>query len=213
MTHSLHRFGDEEDLKQDFVVMAMPSKGLNDVGSGPKIKRHLEICAKHHPVNLGGMKVGNACDYSFEEIISHSNDYVSTFNGVFTDRDTVRDTVKELKEANLGLSTVISGVYTETKSIADELGFVPHTVNFSLGIWGKKELLPEPEILEIVTLCGHGMISQHLVRFYMNKVAKGYDAHKAALELGHFCYCAIANIDRIETVLRKGISHPKEQKG
>ncbi|MBO6157786.1 MAG: hypothetical protein J6P72_00835 [Firmicutes bacterium] len=204
MTHSSHRFGTKEGLKKDFVVMAMASKGVNDVGSGPKIKEHLTICAEHNPVNLGGMKVGNLCNQTKEEIIAGAKDYVSTFNGVFCDRDTVRDVVKELIDKKVGLSTVISGVYTETKSIADELGFVPHTVNFPLGIWGKKELLPEPEILAITTQCGHGMISQHLVRYYMQRVADGFDAHKAAKEVCRYCYCAIANLDRVERILKEG---------
>jgi hypothetical protein len=36
MTHSLHRAGSKEDLRKDFVIMSMPAKGINDVGSGKK---------------------------------------------------------------------------------------------------------------------------------------------------------------------------------
>jgi hypothetical protein len=206
MTHSLHRFGDEENLKQDFVVMAMASRGVNDKGSGPKIKKHLTICQKYRPVNLGGLKIGNACNFTQQEILDRAGaDYVSTFNGVFTDRETTKKVLREIIDEKVGLSTVVSGLYSETCAMAQELGIQPHTVNHSLGIWGKKELLPEPQILEIITLCGHGMISQHLVRHYFEKVKKGYDADAAAREIGRFCYCAICNVDRIASVLRRGL--------
>ncbi len=39
MTHTLHRLGkDESLLKQDFVLLAMPSKDINHVGSGLKLR-------------------------------------------------------------------------------------------------------------------------------------------------------------------------------
>jgi hypothetical protein len=211
MTHSLHRFGPEESLEKDFVVMTMASRGVTEKGSGPKIVKHLTICKAHNPVNMGGLKIGNTCNFTPDEVLSHAGaDLVSTFNGVFTDRETTKKVLKEIVDQKIGLSVVVSGLYAETEAIAKELGIKPHTVNHSLGIWGKKELLPEPEILEITTLCGHGMISQHLVRFYFDKVKKGYDADKAAKEIGKFCYCAICNVARIADVLRRGLPQRKE---
>jgi hypothetical protein len=209
MTHSLHRFGAKEDLKRDYVILAMPSKGNTDVGSAPKIKKHLSICNKHHPICLGGQKVGNSCLITAEELINNARDIVSTYNGVFSVKEAVRDILKEEIEAQVGLSIVISGVYDEVKDIADSLGIKTHTVNFSLGIWGKTELLPEPEILEITTLCGHGLISQHLVRHYFEKVSKGYSAQKAAKEIGALCYCSICNLERIAEILEKGLNLKK----
>lgn len=207
MTHSLHRFGKKEDLKKDYVVMAMASKGINEEGSAYKIKKHLEICQKYNPTNLGGLKVGNLCTATAKEILTNVGDYVSTFNGVYCDCEVVKNVVQEIITEKVGLSTIISGVYEETKAIADELGFKPHTVNHSLGIWGRKELLPEPEVLEIITMCGHGMISQHLVKFYFKKVENGYDPKKAATEIGRFCYCAICNIDKVASILKKGFKN------
>ena len=44
MTHTLHRLGtDESILKQDFVLLTMPSKDINHVGSAPKLRRFFEI--------------------------------------------------------------------------------------------------------------------------------------------------------------------------
>jgi hypothetical protein len=209
MTHSLHRFGSEEELKKDFIVMAMPSKGITEVGSAEKIKKHLAICKRHDPNCMGGQKVGNSCLISEDEIIGNAKDIVSTYNGVFSDKNIVKDVLQEEIDEQVGLSIVVSGVYSETKDIADQLGIFPNAVNFSLGIWGKKELLPEPEILEITTLCGHGLISQHLVRNYFKKVEKGYSAEKAAREIGSLCYCSICNLERIADVLKGGL--PRKQ--
>ena len=53
MTHSLHRRGDYDSLKEDFVVLGCPSTGVNRAGSAPKTRNFLSICYKHGPVNLG----------------------------------------------------------------------------------------------------------------------------------------------------------------
>ena len=209
MTHSLHRSGPEKDLKKDFVVMCMPSKGITDAGSTPKVQKHLAICSKHNPINLGGAKIGAACVFSHEQIINNVCGHVGTYNAVFSDKETVVNVLREEIEEKIGLSIVISGVYEETKDIAKQLGIKPHTVNFSLGVWGKRELLPEPEILEIATWCGHGLISHNLVRHYFDKVAKGYSAEKAAKEIATPCYCAIANLERIAQILERGLSSAK----
>ena len=43
MTHTLHRPGSPESLSRDYVLLFMPSKDINHVGSGPKLRRMLEI--------------------------------------------------------------------------------------------------------------------------------------------------------------------------
>jgi len=52
MTHSLHRRGDLESLKDDFVVLGCPATGVNKKGSAPKTQKFLSICYKHGPINL-----------------------------------------------------------------------------------------------------------------------------------------------------------------
>ena len=56
--------------------------------------------------------------------------------------------------AKLGISTVVSGLIDEVKSIAEEAGLQPHTALLSLGIHGKRSVLPEDEILEIALGAG-----------------------------------------------------------
>ena len=54
MTNSLHRYyGNEESFRDDYVIFAIPSKGINDEDSVPRLKEFLRICTKYNPVNLG----------------------------------------------------------------------------------------------------------------------------------------------------------------
>jgi len=60
MTNPLHRFGDAESFRDDYVVFAIASRGKNDVDSVPKLKRFLEIARGFDPVNLGDARHGGA---------------------------------------------------------------------------------------------------------------------------------------------------------
>ena len=41
MTNTLHRFGTSESFRDDIVIFARTSKGKNDKGCVPKLKRFL----------------------------------------------------------------------------------------------------------------------------------------------------------------------------
>ncbi len=43
MTNTLHRYGDAESFRDDYIVFAIASKGKNDKGAVPKLRRFLEI--------------------------------------------------------------------------------------------------------------------------------------------------------------------------
>ncbi len=203
MTHSLHRLGPKEDLQDDFVVMSMPSKGINDEGSAPKVKRHLALLNHHNPVNLGGLKVRNLYMKSAQEIIDGVPDAPSTFNGVFTNQGEITKILQELKEEELGLSVVISGLLETTKECCHKVGLQPHTANFSLGIWGKTEKLPEERVLSVTTMCGHGMVAANAVRAMVEDIKRGKDPRKAAEELARPCHCAIFNVVRAARILQE----------
>ena len=74
MTHSLHRRGDVESLKEDFVVLACPSTGINKDGSAPRTRDFLSICYKHGPINLGDMKTGNIYNTTMDDILANVTD-------------------------------------------------------------------------------------------------------------------------------------------
>ncbi len=194
MTHTLHRQGTYEELKEDFVVLVMSARGFNDKGAAPKLAEALRIISKHNPVNIGDMTQGSRYRAGFRidpvgKLLEGVHDR-SIFHGVFTDLGTVKKVVDDLKKADLGMSVVISGLYDEVKKIAR-----PHTVNISLGIWGKTELLPKhEEVLKICTMCGHQFVSRHLVMKLAQDVKRGrITAEEAAEVMAACCSCGIFN--------------------
>ncbi|WP_028309267.1 hypothetical protein [Desulfitibacter alkalitolerans] len=201
MSHTLHRKGTAENLSQDFIVFSMTAKGFNEVGSKNALKEFLQILAKYQPVNMGDMKTGNEFIVSREEIINNVQD-TSIVHGVFTDQETVSRILKELKEAELGVSVIVSGIIEETHRACQAAGIDRHTVEHSLGIRGKLSKLPEEEILEITTMCGHGMVSQHLTRQILLDIKQG---KRSIAEAGQLlatpCVCGVFNPKRAEQLL------------
>ena len=60
MTNTLHRFGDAESFRDDYVVFAIASRGRNDQDAVPKLRRFLELAVPFKPVNLGDATHGGA---------------------------------------------------------------------------------------------------------------------------------------------------------
>ncbi len=62
------------------------------------------------------------------------------------------------------MSITITGDRDRIFSILDDVGLEPNAIHLSLGIFGKKEFLPSRQIMEICTMCGHGMVSANKVK-------------------------------------------------
>ena len=60
MTNTLHRFGDAESFRDDYVVFAIASRGKNEQDCVPKLKKFLEMARRFNPVNLGDARHGGA---------------------------------------------------------------------------------------------------------------------------------------------------------
>lgn len=204
MTHTHHRIGSIESLKKDYVVLVMASRHVKYENEGERFKKVMEILAKHGPTNLGNMVAGNKYWRDEEEVMSKFKEYGNIVHGVYTSQEQVRQVLEELKKADLGLSVVVTGVYEEVFKILKEVGLKPHTVNLSLGIWGRKEKLPPEEVLEITTMCGHCMVSPALVMKLVGEIKKGrLSPASAAVELSKACVCGVFNVKRAEDLLRK----------
>lgn len=201
MTHTLHRFGaDKSRLEKDYVVFAIAAQTVNAKGINPEFAEFEKIVLKYNPSNLGDMRTGNIFNVG-EPAISNKFYDNSIVHAVFTDKETVAKVLKELSEANLKLSIVVSGLLDETKECCHEAGINPHTVEYSLGIMGKKELLPDDSILEISTMCGHGMLPFNLIKDLISKVEKGtVTPRQAAEKLAGLCHCGVFNPDRAEAI-------------
>ena len=70
MTHTLHRSGTEESLKEDYVFLLMPAFGINNTGCGPKLRKFLEIALRYNPVNIGDAKRGNMYTLDTQDILN-----------------------------------------------------------------------------------------------------------------------------------------------
>jgi hypothetical protein len=203
MTHTLHRVGTVENLSQDFVILVMPSKDINHVGSGPKLRRFLELSLESGAIKIGDCRKGNEYHQNgVKEVLDHVEDR-AVVHAVFNSEETLTRALKKIKEAELGLCVVVSGLWDRVERCCREVDLEKHTVNHSLGRWGRTDKLPPREILEINTMCGHGMVSVSLIEEVIDEVKKGkLTPEKGAEKLFRPCMCGIFNPDRAAKLLR-----------
>ena len=201
MTHTLHRQGEVESLEKDYVVMVMAAQKFNDSGSSEKIKKAVEILSKYGPVNLGGEGGGIYTGKTTEELLNYTTDKTYA-EAVYTSKETLEKVLKDLKEASLGMSVVVSGLIDQVFPFVRSLGIKPHTVNLSLGVFGPKRLLPEKDIVEVTTMCGHDMVTHRCVERAEKDILKGKKtAFEAAQDLARSCSCGVFNVQRASELL------------
>ena len=211
MTNTLHRQGAVKDLQKDFVIFATTARGITREGSAPKLQEFMRICLKHDPINIGDGKQGNILqdDIDIQELIAHQKDGAGA-GAVFTDLDTLRQVVEELIQADLGISINVSGLLDGVQACCHKAGIERHSVEHSLGFWGAKDRLPEREILEYHTLCGHGMVSFNLIRKLIELVKlRRLTPKEAAKIMGKGCECGVFNTARAEALLAKVLEAPQ----
>jgi hypothetical protein len=201
MSHTLHRCGKHDDLKNDFVVFCMSAKTVNAKGSGPKMRKFFEILKKYPAVNFGDVKTGSRFNSDWQTIHDGYKDQ-SVAHYVFSDAEAVGKILKELKEADLGLSVIVSGVFEKVGELCRQAGLPMHTVEYSGGVMGRTERLPKGPVLSITTMCGHGLVSSNLVKKMATQVKKGKKSvSEAAAELAKPCMCGVFNAQRAERLL------------
>jgi hypothetical protein len=202
MTHSLHRQGKSESLKDDFVLLCTPAKGVNANGAGKKLKKILRIILEEGPANIGFYGIGSVADGLETEAVIASLDDTSRLRCCFDDRDKLAAAVEKIKKGNFGLSIVISGGISEVQDLARELALTPHTIHLSCGILGDTDCLPDEPVLELSTMCGHGLISHRLASTIIQKTRAGVlDIEKAVAILRKPCTCGIFNPTRARGIL------------
>ncbi len=198
MTHTLHRRGTAENLSEDYPMLCMRAVGYNDVGSEPKLQEFLRIVMRHNPKNIGSV-VMNMYSHKLEEVIANAHGIAQA---VFDNPQAVAEVLRELKEADIGLSVVVSGILDSVNECCQKAGLKRHTVEFSLGIWGKTEKLPSKDILEVTTMCGHAMVSANLVKSMVKDIKKGIkNPDDAGKELAFHCCCGVFNPARAAKLL------------
>lgn len=219
MTNTLHRYGDAESFYDDYVVFAIPSRGKNEQGSVPKLKRFLEMALPFKPVNLGDAIHGGALRPCRDmHPTSHWNrdmqpdfravidgvDQPTTVAAVFDSRVNAEDFLKKVKEEDLGLCVNISTSIDGAEQCCHMADQPRHSVGYSLGFQGKTEKLPNSQVLMLTTMCGHGMIGTNMARKMIDWVKEGRRTpDQAVTYLARFCSCGVYNPSRAKRILEE----------
>jgi hypothetical protein len=187
---------------EDFPMLAIRAKGYNEEGNVWRLQKILELAARYPIVNFGDIKNGSKFTTSLEQILKSELD-LPLIHMVFTNKEDMTRYMQDLKEADLGISVVASGLFEEIFQCCKKAGLNPHTVNYSLGVHGRVDKLPDSEMLEITTMCGHALVAQNLVKKFIEDIRKGKETcEKAAEKLAKNCLCGIFNPKRAAELLR-----------
>jgi hypothetical protein len=198
MSHSLHRFGTVEDLENDFCIYSRAARGVNRENCGDKLRRILSIYISEEVVNFGSSHSGASFvagldPKEYAKTLDNSYGIIASF----ARKEAVLGVLKKMKEADIGISVVVSGLIDEVTKIAYEAGLKPHTATVSLGIYGKKKLLPENKVLKVVTMCGHSLVGSRLVCSVSEDIKRGaITPEEGAKILAKPCTCGIFNTVR-----------------
>lgn len=203
MTNTLHRQGSVESLAGDYVIFARPASGINREGAGPRLQTFLRLAKQHRPVNLGNEDFGAATPDQWDDMIAATTDQ-SGCTATFNDPDRLLAFLADLAEADLGISINISGLVDRVESLGRAVGITRHSMEQSLGFWGATDRLAARPVLEISTMCGHGMVSFNLVAKMIEQVKTGkLSPRQAAALLTRPCVCGAFNPARAEALLAR----------
>jgi hypothetical protein len=226
MTNTLHRYSDHyavavpphpEPIRDDYIVFAMASRGINDDDLVEKYRTFLRLALKHRPVNIGDATKGGSIrprpdlnpsahwrrDHrpDPEQVIAEIEGH-TTVAAVFDNYEAMEKFVEELKAADLGISINISAPIDEAKRCCDDAGIARHSVEYSVGFSGRLDKLPDATTLELSTMCGHGMVSANFAKKMLEWVKENRRTpEEAARYMARFCSCGVFNITRAERIL------------
>ena len=204
MTHTLHRQATSGDAKKEFLLIAMPAKGVNHTGSKPKLVKILDICESAGAVNLGDTQQSNIYDLgSSGELFKRMLDGAIA-GALFDSRENVEQALRKIKAEDTGMSVVVTGDIEEIKDICDDMGLSPHTVAKSLGIMGRTEPLPTGGRLQLMTMCGHGMVTERMLKAAQTEIEEETTTvDDAVLKMAKCCVCGCFNPTRAKGVLER----------
>jgi hypothetical protein len=217
MTNTLHRFGDAESFRDDYVIFAIPARGNHPENTLPALRRFLAIAIEYKPINLGDARNGGALrpSRSFSPLNhwwrDNSLNYQAVLDGlthpttcsaVFDNPKAAEDFLKRIKEEDLGLSVNVSTSIEGAEQCCNHACIRRHSVGYSLGFEGETEKLPNSQVLMLSTMCGHGMISHRLAQKMIDFVKEGRRTPKeAASVLMRFCSCGVFNPARAVRII------------
>ncbi|MBA3029773.1 MAG: hypothetical protein FP816_13340 [Desulfobacteraceae bacterium] len=199
MTHTLNRTGlASPESSNEFIFLCM----IPAAWKGTKTAEMVEICdilLKHKPDNMIGIPAG-LDEEGLRKMAANATILTAAFNNPVS----IQNAVKEVKDKNLGVSIVLSGLFDGINTLCSNIGACEHTHNISLGVFGKADRLPDESVLEITTQCGHALISSLYVEHVVKSIKKGKLTCEEGMKmLVKPCVCGIANPKRIKNSLEK----------
>jgi hypothetical protein len=218
MTNTLHRFGDSDSFRDDYILFAIPSRGKNDEDCIPKLKQFLRICARHGPSNMGnGNRSGLAPQKKLNPAAHWKRDVQpdwgkviegvskpGTVSAVFATREQAQACLSEVIAADFGLSINMSTSVQNAKQTAEHCGIHRHSVEYALPFNDPHHHLPNSQVLTLSTMCGHGMVSFNLAKKMLDMVREGRRTpEQAVVTLTRFCPCGVYNPDRAKRLLEE----------
>jgi hypothetical protein len=228
MTNTLHRYSEHYaferpanpvPVQDDFIVFAMASRGINDEDLVEKYRAFLRLALKHNPVNLGDATKGgmlrprqdlNPKAHWHRDQRANPDEVIAGIEGhttvaaVFGNYQDMKAFVDDLRSADLGISVNISAPIDDAGRCCRDAGITRHSIEYSLGFCGRVDKLPDATVLELTTMCGHGMISAN---FAKKMIDWAKENRRSSTELAHamarFCSCGVFNITRAERILNE----------
>ena len=181
----------------------MPSKDINHKGAAPKLRRYLEMALEAGAIKIGDCRNGNEYHQGSVALILENLQDQSVVHAVFNNPEAVVKALRLFKEADLGLCVVVSGLFDRVEKCCQESGLKKHTINQSMGRWGQIDKLPPLEVLQLNTMCGHGMVSVGLIEEVIADIKSGEcSVEEGAERLFRPCMCGIFNPHRAAQLLK-----------
>jgi hypothetical protein len=210
MTHTLNRRGlSEKRAGEEIVVLCMVHQPQKEE-KREEMRQMARLILEHGPDNIIGAPLG----LDEDQIVEFCSQ-AGIVTAVFSDKEKARKLVGEIKARNLGISVVLSALFSDVREICRCWGLTEHTYNISLGIFGRTQMLPPERTLEITTQCGHSLISPLLVKHVVSQIKKGrMSLEEATKLLVKPCVCGIVNPKRTKRILQEMVtqSPPTPQK-
>ncbi len=226
MTNTLHRYSEHyaferppnpQPVQDDFIVFAMASRGINDDDLVARYRAFLRLALKHNPVNMGDATKGGMLRPrqdlnpkahwkrdqrpNPEEVVAGIDGH-TTVAAVFDNYQDMKAFVDDVRSANLGISVNISAPIEDAERCCRETGITRHSVEYSLGFSGRVEKLPDSTVLELTTMCGHGMVSANFAKKMIDWSKENRRSPaELARTMARFCSCGVFNISRAERIL------------
>jgi hypothetical protein len=233
MSHTSQRRGlDPANPGREIIVLAMvPSEHKDRDGVGAAMGELALKLLEHRPHNwlsknfnqitipkLGPAQVpvgwmSGVWPEATQRLLMRGVGYLSSVaTAVYTDPKKVADLITDLKgewlknneEKDLPISIVLSGLFDDVHECCQKTDTREHTFLHSLGFFGKVEDLPSRDELELITMCGHGLIAANRVRDLTDKIKQGKMSIEGAAEnISRPCVCGIVNEERAIEVFRR----------